>query len=150
MMDWLGVSVYVSRPKPGELEALKSPHANPLVISPGGASASGNFLTESASSLVAPNRDAQTGLRNKVHAWLTHERRLKKGYFEVNKILVWLSVKANEARMAKGVEGQSAISVSFCGGPTTFASLKRQIKSAQKHHLMRKGTLDVDFAADHQ
>ena len=116
MLGWLGVAVYVSRPS-AAMETLKA--RNPL----------GN--------------DSDTALKSRVHEWFAHPRRLREGYFEVDKILVWLSQRARQRT-------DCAVALSFCGGPTTFKSLKAQVARAKKHPLMRGGSVELEFAADHQ
>jgi hypothetical protein len=83
-------------------------------------------------------------LRQRLHDWLVHPRRLRQGYFEVTQLLVWLSEKAR-------VGTACDIAVSFCGGPTTFSSLKRQVAAAKMHpRMMGRGHIRLEFAADHQ
>ena len=85
-----------------------------------------------------------SALRQRVHDWLVHPRRLRTGYFEMTQLLVWLSEKAR-------VGTACDIAVSFCGGPTTFSSLKKQVKAAEKHPRMDgRGHVSLEFAADHQ
>ena len=135
MLDWLGVTIYVSRPKTNPIVGPMDPL----------------FDFASSKQISQGNGEGAVSIeRSVINRWLTDERRLRKGYFndEFAKLLLWLAEDHRQSSVSThGLNPR--ICVSMCGAHAVAEAAQRCIGEANKAGDGRL-TIDVEFLSETQ
>jgi hypothetical protein len=132
MLDWLGVTIYVSRPK-ADWHPVVAPK-DPLFK-----------FSDDTKIRQEMQKETVSIERSLIHRWLTDKRRLRKGRFssEFTKLLLWLAEKYKKTnKTAK----DPRICVSMCGLHDVAAAAQTCINAAQKQGLH----IEVEFVSETQ
>jgi hypothetical protein len=137
MLDWLGVTIYVSRPKTYPIIAPKDPLFE---------FSSSEIISQDMQSDTAPNGKTTISIqRSVINRWLTDKRRLRKGRFnsEFSKLILWL---AEDYKTTMADAKAPRICVSVCGAHHIAAAAQTCIATAKNQGLK----VEVEFVSETQ
>ena len=142
MLDWLGVTIYVSRPK-SKVHPIVAPK-DPLFDFP---ECSEQISQVSQNDKAPSGKETISIERSVINKWLTNKRRLRKGYFssEFAKLLLWLA--EDYKNKSGGDQNGPKICVSMCGSHNIAAAAQTCIAAAKKQGSLK---VEVEFVSETQ
>lgn len=136
MLDWLGVTIYISKPKTYPIVPAEDP-----LYDLGDSPISQQMEGEAAETISID--------RSVINKWLTDTRRLRKGYFsdEFSKLILWLAEDHTQTGSGARSGADAKICVSMCGRHEIAETAQKCINDAKKQGGLN---VSVEFVSETQ